>query len=284
MGRPLKTRKYNVAADVPVDYGYPTGANNDFDTNEPGVVGGWPEVSDQVEITSVFLEQVGAGTITANTASAVVTGVGTDFTQAGSIGGATIYNSAGVQLGVVSSVANTTSLTLTANCTANITAGSFTFAEEDNGYIIRQKGKKKFLVARKQTTQDEGIALGGTYMITNTGDTDWAALGAGPNASNGKVFTANASGVGLTTGGTVYPVGTCVLVDGGGTLGLNEMSIEIYNDGATTNAMSLTNRWTRDFDNSNNVTGTKYLVSTTNSNGDVDEATGYTIVSIDNWC
>jgi hypothetical protein len=149
MGRPLKTRKYNEAADVPVDYGYPTGANNDFDTNEPGVVGGWPEVSEQVEITSVFLEQVGAGTITANTTSAVVTGVGTRFDQAGSIGGATIYNSAGVQLGVVDSVANATSLTFVANCAANITAGSFTFAEVDNGYIIRQKGKKKFLVARK---------------------------------------------------------------------------------------------------------------------------------------
>jgi hypothetical protein len=62
------------------------------------------------------------------------------------------------------------------------------------------------------------------------------------------------------------------------------MSIEISNDGTTTNAMALTNRWTRDFDNSNNETGTKYLVSTFNSNGDVDEATGYTIVSIDNWC
>jgi hypothetical protein len=286
MGRPLKTRKYNAAAGVTVDYGFPTdGApTNDFDDSAPGVVGGWPETSDQVEITSVFLQQVGAGTITANTASAVVTGVGTDFSQAGGIGGATIYNSLGVELGVIDSVANTTSLTLTANCTANITAVSFTFAEEDNGYIIRQKGKKKFLVARKQTIQDEGIALGGTYMIVNTSDTDWAALGAGTNASNGKIFTATASGVGLTTGGQVYPVGICVLVDGGGTLGLNEMRIEIDNDGTTTNIMSLTNRWARDFDNSNNATGTKYLVSTYNDNGDVDEASGYTIVSIDNWC
>ena len=291
MGRPLKVVKQNTGVNIDGSItsvykgnGYPTNGapTNSWDTNQPGIVGGWPERDEAIEITSVFLEQVGGGTITANTASAVVTGVGTMFNQAGSIGGATIYNSAGVELGVVSSVANATSLTLTANCTANITAGSFTFAEEDNGYIIRQKGKKKFLVARKQTILDEGIALGGTYMITDKSNTDWAALGAGPNAANGKIFTATASGANLTTDGTVYAVGTCVLVDGG-TLGLNEMSINIYNDGATTNAMSLTNRWTRDFDNSNNETGTKFLASSDNSNGDVDVATGYTIVAVENW-
>lgn len=285
MGRPLKTRKYNEAADVNVDIGFPTGLapNNSFDTNQPGVVGGYSQ-TDTVEVASVFLQQVGAGTITANTASAVVTGVNTDFEQAGSLGGATIYSSSGVELGIVDSVTNATSLTFTANCTANITAGSFTFADVDNGYIIRQKGKKKFLVARTQTIQDEGIALGGTYMITNASDTDWFALGAGTNASNGKIFTATASGVGLTTGGAVYPVGTCVLVDGG-TLGLNEMRIDIDNDGTITNAMSITNRWTRDFDNSNNETGVRYLASIDNSSGDIDTASGSAIVRIgDNWC
>ncbi len=120
-------------------------------------------------------------------------------------------------------------------------------------------------------------------MITDKSNTDWAALGAGPNAANGKIFTATASGANLTTDGQVYAVGTCVLVDGG-TLGINEMSINIYNDGTTTNAMSLTNRWTRDFDNSNNETGTKFLASSDNSNGDVDVATGYTIVAVENWC
>jgi hypothetical protein len=292
MGRPLKTRKLNVGVNVDgsttsvnVDIGFPTGLapNNSFDTNKPGVVGGFSQ-TDTVEVASVFLQQVGGGTITANTASAVVTGVGTNFSQAGSLGGATIYSSSGVELGIVDSVTNATSLTFSANCTANITAGSFTFADVDNGYIIRQKGKKKFLVARTQTINDEGIALGGTYMITNESDTDWFALGAGTNASNGKIFTATASGNGLTTGGQVYPVGTCVLVDGG-TLGLNEMRIDIDNDGTITNAMSITNRWTRDFDNSNNETGVRYLASIDNSSGDIDTASGSAIVKIgDNWC
>jgi hypothetical protein len=285
MGRPLKTRKYNEAADVNVDIGFPTdGApTNGFDTNQPGVVGGFSQ-SDTVEVASVFLQQVGAGTITANTASTVVTGVGTNFNQAGSMGGSILYNSLGVELGEVDNVANNTSLTLTANCAANITASSFTFAEVDNGYIIRQKGKKKFLVARDRSINANGVALGGTYMITNTSDTDWAALGAGTNASNGKIFTATASGTNLTTGGAVYPVGTCVLVDGG-TLGLNEMRIDIDNDGTTTNAMSLTNRWVRDFDNSNNATGVRYLASIDNSSGDIDTASGSAIVQIgDNWC
>jgi hypothetical protein len=291
MGRPLKTRKLNEGVNVDgsttsvnVDIGFPTGLapNNSYDTDQPGQVGGAID-NTTVKVTSVFLQQVGAGTITANTASAVVTGVNTNFSQAGSLGGATIYSSAGVELGIVDSVTNATSLTFTANCTANITAGSFTFADEDEGYIIRQKGKKKFLVARDRNINDEGIALGGTYMITDASNTDWFALGAGTNASNGKIFTATASGVGLATDGTVYAVGTCVLVDGG-TLGLNEMKIEIYNDGETTNAMSLTNRWTRDFDNSNIETGTKYLASVQNDNGEVDPATGYTIVQVDNWC
>jgi hypothetical protein len=292
MGRPLKTRKLNVGVNVDgsttsvnVDIGFPTGLapNNSFDTNQPGVVGGFSQ-TDTVEVASVFLQQVGGGTITANTTSAVVTGVGTNFSQAGSLGGATIYSSSGVELGIVDSVTNATSLTFSANCTANITAGSFTFADVDNGYIIRQKGKKKFLVARTQTINDEGIALGGTYMITNESDTDWFALGAGTNASNGKIFTATASGNGLTTGGQVYPVGTCVLVDGG-TLGLNEMRIDIDNDGTITNAMSITNRWTRDFDNSNNTTGVRYLASIDNSSGDIDTASGSAIVRIgDNWC
>jgi hypothetical protein len=295
MGRPLKTLKYNQGVNVDgsttsvyVGYGYPTNGepNNSWDTDQPGIIGGWPRQDEAIEVTSVFLQQVGAGTITANTTSAVVTGVNTNFEEAqlDSLSGATIYSSSGVELGIVDSVTNATSLTLTANCTANITAGSFTFADVDDGFIIRQKGKKKFLVARRDTIRDEGIALGGTYMITDASNTDWFALGAGTNATNGKIFTATASGVGLTTDGEVYAVGTCVLVDGG-TLGLNEMAIEIYNDGTTTNAMSLTNRWTRDFDNSNNETGTKYLASSDNDTGDVaDTYPYYTIVKVDNWC
>jgi hypothetical protein len=292
MGRPLKTRKLNEGVKVDgsttsvnVDIGFPTGLapNNSFDTDQPGVVGGYSQ-TDTVEVASVFLQQVGAGTITANTASAVVTGVNTDFEQAGSLTGATIYSSSGVELGIVDDITNATSLTFTANCTANITAGSFTFADVDNGYIIRQKGKKKFLVARERIINDEGIALGGTYMITDASNTDWFALGAGVNASNGKIFTATASGVGLSTDGEVHAVGTCVLVDGG-TLGLNEMRIDIDNDGTITNAMSITNRWTRDFDNSNNATGVRYLASIDNSSGDIDTASGSAIVKIgDNWC
>jgi hypothetical protein len=289
MGRPLKVVKQNTGVNIDGSItsvykgdGYPTdGApTNGWDTEQPGVIGGWPQRTYQIEVPDMFLEQVGGGTITANTASAVVTGVGTMFEESG-IDGATVYNSAGVELGVVDNIANNTSLTFAANCAANITAGSFTFADVDNGFIIRQKGKKKFLVARRDTINDEGIALGGTYMITDTSDTDWAALGAGPNASRGKIFTATASGANLTTDGEVYAVGTCTLVDGG-TLGLNEFRLEVYNDDTetTSNAMSVTNRWVRDFDNSNNVTGTKFLASATNDSGDIDEATGYPIVIV----
>jgi hypothetical protein len=57
------------------------------------------------------------GTITTSTASTTVTGVGTGFSSA-SLSGKVLYNSNGTALGTVSSVASTTSLTLTANATS----------------------------------------------------------------------------------------------------------------------------------------------------------------------
>ena len=286
MGRPLKTTKYQQDTDTNVDSGFPNNGNtnNGYDQDNPGIVGGY----DGPIRATVNVNIPGAGTITGNTASAVITGVGTQFDYNGITSGSVIY-AGGVEIGTVDSVANATSLTLSANSSANVSGAAYSFdTGATNGYILRQKGKSKFMVVVSNQVQDEGIAAGGQYMITNAGDTDWRALGAGPDAAYGKVFTASASGVGLTTTGTVNPVGICVLVDSGSPAA-GEMSVEVYNDGDTTYACEIQNHYVRDFDNNvqpldNNPDNTQYVATIFNNNGDVDPATGYTIVAVENWC
>ena len=48
------------------------------------------------------------------------------------------------------------------------------FAEED-GYIIRQKGSRKYLVGG--TTARTALVSGSSYRITVVGDTNWSAYG-----------------------------------------------------------------------------------------------------------
>ena len=127
------------------------------------------------------------------------------------------------------------------------------------------------------------IANGGMYIITSVSDTDWQALGAGPDAGYGKVFTASANGVGLTTNGVCKPVAVCTLSDDT-TPPAGEMYLEVNNDGTTTRALELQNHWVRDFDNANIETGTHYVATIFNDGGNVDAATGYTIVGIENYC
>ena len=110
--------------------------------------------------------------------------------------------------------------------TAYITGG----AAEDAAYIITQKGQTKYLVAVEVDIQDEDIVAGNTYVITSVGNTNWAALGAGVNATAGDIFTAKVSGAGLGTTGVVYQVGVCSLVDiaaGGLAEGEMQMTVDI---------------------------------------------------------
>lgn len=64
------------------------------------------------------------GTITANTASSVVTGSGTSFTTE-LVAGRNVLTTSNVLIGTVSSIANNTSLTLVANATGNLTTNNF---------------------------------------------------------------------------------------------------------------------------------------------------------------
>jgi len=74
----------------------------------------------------------GTGTITANTASNLVTGSGTMFTSE-LWPGKTLYVS-NVSLGIIDTVSNATALILTANANSNVTATAFTYST--NSFII----------------------------------------------------------------------------------------------------------------------------------------------------
>jgi len=116
------------------------------------------------------------------------------------------------------------------------------FAEAD-GYIIRQKGARKFLVA--DATARTALVSGQAYRITVVGDTDWAAYGA-PSAQIGTIFTATAT-LGNTGTGRVNAVGTCVLTsDLSPTAG--NMSISYFSNDSTETAISkLTNKFLQNF-------------------------------------
>jgi hypothetical protein len=116
------------------------------------------------------------------------------------------------------------------------------FAEAD-GFIIRQKGSRKFLVA--DATARTALVSGQAYRITVVGNTDWAAYGA-PDAQIGTIFTAT-SALADTGTGEVNAVGTCVLTsDLSPTAG--NMSISYFSNDSTETAISkLTNKFLQNF-------------------------------------
>lgn len=126
---------------------------------------------------------------------------------------------------------------------------------EGNGYILRQKGKKKFLVANGTAIQDEDIVANNTYIITSVSNTDWAALGAGATAAVGKIFTATKNGTGLTTNGVVNRVGVCTLANiANSSLTSNTMTVTCtFANSSTFKAATLSNHFVTSF------AGAKYV-------------------------
>jgi hypothetical protein len=182
------------------------------------------------------------------------------------------------------------SITLDAAATYTVTNSAFTNSTPagNDGYIIRQKGKRKFLVVEKNTVQDEFICQGGSYMIIDVSNTDWEALGAGPDAAPGKIFTAITNGAGLTTNGYVYPVGVCTLVNvADASLTRNQMNLNLNKaSGPDVFAASVTNHFAFDFtDNGiDENAGTKYIATLDGASDTQDPATGLIYVAVDNYC
>lgn len=211
---------------------------------------------------------------------------GTTFSVSLTIGGSAIQLSDDT---VTTTAVQSETITLDANAAIALNGATITCATPDNGYILRQKGKKKHLVLRSETVQDEFIAAGGTYYITSVGSTDWEALGAGPDAGVGKIFTATVNGLGLGTDGTVRPVGVCSLVnEDQANLTAGEMSIILDKAApeADVKASTITNKFALDFtDNGTDENpGDKVLVSFDAKTNTPDPATDLITVDVDYAC
>jgi hypothetical protein len=88
-----------------------------------------------VHIVTGYPRVAGTGTATSATNSATVTGVGTAFNTQLSVGG-WIGNTTGTTVGIISSIANATSLTLTANAGVAIANTVFTYNNAGIPYAI----------------------------------------------------------------------------------------------------------------------------------------------------
>lgn len=283
MGRPIKCLKYDSVTGSNIDYGFPNDGttDNDYNTNNVGVVIGNPD--DRWEIVRAFacIKVNGLGTITTDAASNTVTGTGTNFDGL-LLSGDNIYTSAGALIGRVDYVNNENELALVDNAAVSVTNSAFYYGSLDSeGIMLKQKGKRKFLMARQDSIQDEYIVAGNTYFINFVGDTDWQALGAPVTAGYGCIFTATTNGTGLSTTGSVFHVGVCNLVNTTTQDDLNpgEMFVSFYDpvEDATIAASYLTNHWIRPWSN------TKHTVAINASDSTPDVATGYYKVQVSNW-
>jgi len=88
-----------------------------------------------VHISTGYPRVAGTGTATAATNSVTVTGSGTAFNTQLSVG-AWIGNTTGTTVGIVSSIANATSLTLTANAGVALSNVAYTFNNAGVPYAI----------------------------------------------------------------------------------------------------------------------------------------------------
>jgi hypothetical protein len=269
MGRALKIAK--AVGSWPTTSSVDTGFNNPDRTTDAtpastpsyGVVGGVTSLTGDQVLTRVAIGIAGVGTITVSTASADITGIGTDLVNTFSDGTA-VSTSDGTVLGYITDIANAnaTFATFSANSLADATSSEYVYADNAAGYIIRQKGKRKYLVGDATTVNDEDMVAGRAYRIVSVGNTDWNSVGAGADAAAGKIFIATAAGAGT---GTVNLVGTCRTANlANADLTVNTMNLVGTTDApATVRLDSLTNYFATDFtDNGTDENaGTKYVVT-----------------------
>ncbi len=145
----VSTAAGSVAASVGVVDGYfnnPTGGAGYPATNANtySVVGGNTAIYGSQVLCQVAIGVAGTGTISASTASTTVTGTGTLFTTE-LAGGECITDAEGNLLGFVDTITDDTTLDLLANSEEDYD-GAYVFALNEAGFIVRQKGKQKYLV------------------------------------------------------------------------------------------------------------------------------------------
>ena len=120
------------------------------------------------------------------------------------------------------------------------------YSTEADGFIIRQKGSRKYLVGTATAIDPANAVVGVSLQIVSLGDTNWQSMGAPAGAAVGTIFTPTAA-AGAGTTGTASEVGVCVLTsDLSPTAG--NMSISYFSDDSTETAISkLTNKFLQNF-------------------------------------
>lgn len=130
------------------------------------------------------------------------------------------------------------------------------YTTEGDGWIIRQKGAHKYLVATNDAIDPANAVVGVSLRIASLGDTNWQAMGAPAGAAVGTIFTPTAaSGAGTT--GTANEVGVCVLTsDLTPGSGLMSISYAVGGDSTEVALSKLTNKYLQGWTGFANAAGT----------------------------
>jgi hypothetical protein len=151
-------------------------------------------------------------------------------------------------LGVVGGAAATDTPTATnprVDVIVNIANPSGTGIGVAQGYIIRQKGSRKYLVGSVTAVNDGSFVVGQAYQVVTLGTTNWQSIGAEADIAVGGIFTATGTDGGGN--GVANSVGICVL-DNDVTPAAGLMAITYTNNDSTATPISkLTNKFLLDF-------------------------------------
>jgi len=122
--------------------GYPATNANTY-----GVVGGNTAIYGSQVLVGVCMGVTGTGTITVADDSPDIDGVGTDFANT-FVDGTIVYDVDGNILGTIDDIANANAVfaTFAANASANVSGAAYVYGTPEAGFIVRQKGKMKYLV------------------------------------------------------------------------------------------------------------------------------------------
>jgi hypothetical protein len=167
-------------------------------------------------------------------------------------------------LGVVGGAGPTDTPTATnprVDVTVNIANPSGSGIGVAQGYIIRQKGSRKYLVGSVTAVNDGSFVVGQAYQISTLGTTtNWQAAGAEADIALGGIFTATS--VGGSGNGVANSVGVCVLTNSATpTVGL--MSISYIDDTSSEVFISkLSNKFLLGFEGGNGFTADEVVADT----------------------
>lgn len=115
-----------------------------------GVVGGDTSIYGNQILIRCAIGLAGEGTISCADDSPNLLGANTTFdTQLSA--GSVVTTADGIVLGYIDNVANATFATFAANAAANVSDSDWVYADNEAGYIVRQKGKTKYLVKGADT-------------------------------------------------------------------------------------------------------------------------------------